>query len=101
MKKVIDNKQIYIIQIVFIFSFFGCKKWITVNPPDSFVTGSNVFNSDATAIATMTGMYSKMSTGGNFATGANSISVLSGLSADEFTLFEEALNSSPFYYKNA
>jgi hypothetical protein len=80
----------------------GCKKLVTVAPPVTSITDVNVFNTDATAASVLTGIYTNMSSG-SFATGVNgtSISLLCGLSADEFTLYNGTTNEELFYYTNA
>jgi starch-binding outer membrane protein, SusD/RagB family len=60
------------------FAFAGCKKFLEVKPPSTSINEQNVYKSDATAIAVLTGIYARY--------GMDGISVLSGLSADELTL---------------
>lgn len=65
----------------------GCKKLIEVHAPPTATTSDNVYQSDATAAAVLTGMYTQMSAGNfYFVTGSNSLSVEAGLAADELTL---------------
>ncbi len=80
---------------------FSCKKLVDIPPPPSGISGANVYSSDATALAAVTGMYASMSKQG-FATGLSSISYFSGLSADEFTLFSGFSNTTANYnyYRN-
>src|SRR5688572_8464626 len=63
----------------------GCKKFVDIAPPVTQLTEANVYASDATAIATITGIYSILSSsmiGGN-----DGFSIIGGVAADEFTLF--------------
>lgn len=80
----------------------GCKKLVEVEPPPGSLSENNVFNENTTAIAALNGIYTNMASGTGVFNGVNSISFLSGLSADEFTLFggitTDKLNA---YYKNA
>lgn len=84
---------------------FGCKKTLEVPPPISRITESNVYENDATAIAAVTGIYTKMSqaTGSGSAgfVGSYSITSLCGLSSDEFQIYD-AVNSTVLkdYYGN-
>jgi starch-binding outer membrane protein, SusD/RagB family len=92
--------------LVTLITVFGsCKKFVEVEAPFTSTNALNVYSTDATAIAVLTGIYgniSRSSPGGNFATGGNSISVLSGLSADELTLWSGNSNTTLIsYYKNA
>jgi hypothetical protein len=84
--------------------FNGCKKLVEVEPPVTSTTGSNVYTSDATAAAVLTGIYLKMSSN-SYATGASStsnhLSLLLGLSADELTLFDLNNTAKLAYYRNA
>ncbi|HVS97794.1 MAG TPA: RagB/SusD family nutrient uptake outer membrane protein [Puia sp.] len=79
----------------------GCKKLVSVPPPPTSITGENVFTSDATAIAVITGIYTKMSQG-SFACGATGISFLAGLSSDEYALWNgvTVVNQIAYYRNN-
>src|SRR5258705_7850399 len=83
----------------------GCKKLVDVGGPSTSLTGADVYTSDATAAAVLTGLYATMSSGGavgSFATGINSISVQAGLSADELTLWSGISNTTYVaQYQNA
>src|SRR5580658_10466131 len=83
----------------------GCKKLVEVPSPATAIAGSSVFNSDATAIATVTGIYTEMSSLNlTYAGSILSLSLYSGLSADELTLWsgEYALDlEAVAYYQNA
>jgi len=77
----------------------GCKKFIDIAPPVTQLTEGNVYASDATAIATITGIYSILSSsviGGN-----TGLSIKGGLAADEFTLFSGVTNKELIaHYQN-
>src|SRR5580704_17978239 len=82
----------------------SCKKLVEVPAPATALTSDNVYNNDATAAAVLTGIYteiaSESATGGE---GINSISLTSGLSADELTLYGGSANSNvvlPLFYQN-
>jgi starch-binding outer membrane protein, SusD/RagB family len=86
----------------------GCKKLVEPGPPESSITEENVFNTDMSAISVLTGIYAKMASAnggseeiGKFS-GPTGISFLSGLSADELTLYPQVTNARYIaYYKNA
>lgn len=84
----------------------GCKKLVDPGPPVTSITGSDVYSSDATTIAVLTGMYTQLSNNSGIAsivTGSASISLFAGLSADEFTLYSGVSTTDPkaYYYMNA
>ncbi len=81
----------------------GCKKLIEVDAPITGYSAANVYASDATAIAVLTGIYTKLGAtyGGSYFTGGKSISLFAGLSGDEFTLYSGVQNPTlNSYYKN-
>jgi len=43
----------------------NCKKFVDIPPPQTQLTSSNVFNSDATALAAQSAIYGKMTQGGD------------------------------------
>lgn len=80
----------------------GCKKFVDIESPVTALPSATVYNSDATAISAVTGLYTAMAVTNNFATGASSISFFCGLSADEFTLYSGASSATYLsYYRNA
>jgi hypothetical protein len=77
----------------------GCKKFVEIGPPVTQVTEGNVYASDVTAIATITGIYSNLSAG--IVSGNAGFSIKGGLAADEFTLFPGVTNEQLIaHYKN-
>jgi starch-binding outer membrane protein, SusD/RagB family len=62
----------------------NCKKFVTVNPPSNQIVSETVFTSDATAIATMNGVYSQMMNSQNQFTSCLT-SLYAGLYADELS----------------
>lgn len=92
------------IVVMFAFSTTGCKKILNVDPPASNVNEENVYRTDATATAVLTGIYAMISNGMSASsfTGSGAVSVLSGLSADELTLFSGVIDNRLIaYYRNA
>lgn len=82
----------------------NCKKFVTIPSPTNSLTTDNVFSTDPTAISVLTNIYGTMTIpgGGSLYTGISGLSVLSGCSADELTVFDVNNNPNdiPFYYKN-
>ncbi|MBV4359087.1 RagB/SusD family nutrient uptake outer membrane protein [Pinibacter aurantiacus] len=56
-------KPIIIFILVFVCSIGGCKKFVTIDPPDNQIVNPAPFTSDATATSTITGIYSEMMNG--------------------------------------
>jgi len=99
-----------ILSLAVLFSGFslmqtGCKKLVTVDSPSNGLTSENVYTNDATASAVLISRYAGI--GSNSPLGAfsiNSISLVSGLSADELTLYGGAANANSSlaqYYLNS
>ncbi len=81
----------------------SCKKFVDVAPPPTSTTADNVFTSDQTAIAVLTGIYGKLSNdnSASFTTNAvTGISLYGGLSADEITLFNLSNTLLTSFYRN-
>lgn len=76
----------------------GCQKLVQAPAPITSLNAENVYAGDATAIAVLTGIYTKMSSAG-ITSGPGATSVFCGLSADEYQLYNPASQSSyaPFY----
>jgi len=83
----------------------GCKKLVTVDSPSNGLTSENVYNNDATASAVLIGQYSGLgSNSPSRAFSINSLSLVSGLSADELTLYGGSANANTTlaqYYFNS
>lgn len=78
--------------------FSSCKK-IAFDPPSTKVTSSSVYDSDATAIAVLNGLYTTLSST-SFLNGST-VTLYAGLSADEFTLWSGANSYQIDYFKNS
>lgn len=80
----------------------SCKKMIVVNAPVTSTNAANVYKTDATATAVLTGIYSNMSKA-NLTSGITGLSLLASLSADELTLHNFTNQSALLkaYYTNA
>jgi hypothetical protein len=95
------NKYIVLISM-FSIGIAGCTKLVTTPAPYTSLNQPNVYTVDGSAIAVMTGLYTDLSLNGSSFTGSASVSLYSGLSADEFTLFNGIATNDPkyFYYTN-
>jgi hypothetical protein len=108
--RVIQNhKKLLLKSILIVICFFGtmtisCKKLVEVPPPVTELTSDNVYTNNATAAAVLTGIYTEMTEYSPLsAASLNSISLVSGLSADEFTLYGGSSNINTTlvqYYEN-
>lgn len=90
--------NIFLNILIFIISICstGCKKLISIDAPITSINGKNVYATDITAAAVMTGIYIKMTNtlrGGGLA----SLTLIPALSADELILFGGATNSNTDY----
>jgi len=82
----------------------GCKKFITVPAPITSTNAANVYSTDATAAAVMTGLYARMMNTPISQSGFTSISLFTALSADEMTVYNyntQITGQYPPYYLNA
>ncbi|PWG80822.1 RagB/SusD family nutrient uptake outer membrane protein [Pararcticibacter amylolyticus] len=79
----------------------GCRKFLEIDAPKTAITQANVYQSDQTASQVLTGIYaglsaSMQSLGASF----GSLFYVSGLSADEFTLYDQTDAGIQRYYQN-
>lgn len=88
---------------LFLFSFLvtvatsSCKKLVAAEAPKTSLTEANVFGTDVAAISVLTGLYYQINSNSLF-DGRNSISLMAGLSADEYTLFSGVSKTDTKYY---
>jgi starch-binding outer membrane protein, SusD/RagB family len=82
---------------------FSCKKLVEVDPPYTSVNAENIFSSEANSIALLTSVYGKMSQASILSGGITSVSVFTGLSSDELTLYSGAFSNKIYlgYYQNS
>lgn len=89
--------------VAIILSLGGCKKLIDVKAPVSNINADNVYTSDATAAAVLTGIYANLSKSNSseFQLGGfSSLSLFAALSSDELTLFNINNQTYSGYYSN-
>lgn len=69
-------------------AFFSCKKFVEIPPPDSQLSTNLVFSNDATATASLTGIYGQMLRGTGFYGNFPSFSINGGLLSDELINYQ-------------
>src|SRR5687767_14120369 len=84
--------------ILLMFVFTSCKKFIEVDPPITSTNSEIVYNDEALASAVLTGIYTNTSNRSLSLGGLLIMSSVSGLSADELTLFNLSNNDLLAYY---
>lgn len=96
----------FILPLLFIIlSLESCKKLIEIDSPFTSINEKNVYNTDATAAAVLTGIYAKWSSSNINGFTSNgvitNISLLAGLSSDEVTLFDISDGNLLAFYTNS
>lgn len=86
--------------ILCMFSTTSCKKLIDVDPPINQVIGNEIYNSNITAASVLTGIYTTMSNGSSFS-GYASVSLKTGLSADELVSTTDPTDLLSLLYRNS
>jgi len=87
--------------LIIVVNFTGCEKLVEAPAPVTSLSSANVYLTDASAIAAVTGIYSTISAGSAYSSSILGISSITGLSADELTLYSGA-STAPIslYYTN-
>lgn len=99
--KIIVHNSILFGLISIVFFQTSCKKLVEVNAPNTSITAKNVYTNNATAIAVITGLYSKISSNGLTGSDLTSIGLITGLSSDELSLYSGSTDSRlRLYYQN-
>jgi hypothetical protein len=79
----------------------SCKKLVEAKVPTDRLIGKDVFSTDATAIGLLNGIYARMNSNGEPFEGSSSISLFTGLSSDEYTLYNGITDKSRLdFYQN-
>ncbi len=77
---------------------YSCEQFLEIDPPATALTSNTVFSDDATANAALLGIYENMAHEGNgFTSGIASITLLTGLSSDEFLNYSTNANQAQFF----
>lgn len=99
MKVFLKNNEIHLtltIGLFVIIAISGCKKFIEVDPPVTSVNEGNVYEDDATAIAVLTGVWTKMS----YSRFTLDMTVYPELAADNLMLYDLNTASYTAYWQN-
>lgn len=78
----------------------GCKKVIDVGAPQTSLAATTVFNSDATAEASISGIFTYMANYARMYNGQNSVAIQEGLRADELQNFSSSTVGNTLFYTN-
>lgn len=79
----------------------GCKKLIEIPASVSNIDDKNVFSTDASAVGVLNGLYVNMSTTQLGFSGLGSVTVFTGLSADELNILNGFNGTANAYYSNS
>ncbi|MCW3118746.1 MAG: RagB/SusD family nutrient uptake outer membrane protein, partial [Chitinophagaceae bacterium] len=83
----------------------GCKKSVTVPPPNNALTSASVYQSNATAISAVDGIFEQMAAFPDFCgsatDGHETIGAIMGLSADELSVVTNGGIKLNFVYQDA
>ncbi|OKS88750.1 RagB/SusD family nutrient uptake outer membrane protein [Mucilaginibacter polytrichastri] len=106
MKRYNDIKTVKILiclaGLIMVAGISGCKKAIDIGAPTTLINTANVYTSDGTAEAAVSGLLSSLASSGHMYNGTGSISILQGLAADEFTFYAAPASSPPnLFYANS
>lgn len=89
--------KIYTLLLCAIIGFSSCEEFVTVEVPDSQLSGELVFEDVRTAEAVLVSIYTKMHNGVLVSGDANGLSVLLGNYTDELTCYATNLPELAFY----
>lgn len=87
MKTSIKIKQVFAFMLGFL--LISCEDFLEVEAPDHKIVSETVFNNDETALSAMRGIYNQLASVSFSSGGANSVTVLAGLSADNLSPIRE------------
>jgi len=91
-------KNVIIYSVVTILLNVSCKKLVEIDPPVTVLSSDVVFSNNASAAAVLTGVYDNMIYGSSkFSSGYYSLSLLAGLSADEFKKYSTDPTQEQFF----
>ena len=103
MKKIITQQGFALCFCVCILMLFNvsCKDFVNIEAPIGQIVDEKVYSNDESATAALRGIYSQMiSTNGFASGGANSVTMLAGLSADDFKNYSSMESSIQFSTNN-
>ncbi|PTT00025.1 RagB/SusD family nutrient uptake outer membrane protein [Pedobacter sp. HMWF019] len=94
--KVIFKKNNILYAALLFIPLIGCKKFVEIGAPVTSINSGNVYQTDFTAAAVLTGIYTDLSEGLS-GSGLASMTLLPALSSDELTLFGGVTSSAKLY----
>jgi len=95
-----NGYKIWAILFIVSVSNASCKKFVTVYTPVTSVGADNVYTTDATTAAVLTGIYTNISKADGSWSGITSLYLYASLSADELRLFDVSRTTYNPYYTN-
>ncbi len=103
MKNINYKYRINLFIIILLTGLVSCKKYVTVDPPYTQFSADNLFKSEEGALAAMHGVYNALAIPDGFATDQfASVTLMGGLSADEFSGLAYPQGSDPYnFFTNA
>jgi starch-binding outer membrane protein, SusD/RagB family len=101
--KISNIRQLGVISLfVLAIMLTSCTKFVELDAPPTLLSEANVYANDETATSVLTGIYTQMSTTSSNFTGIRGLSLLGGLSADEFKLSSNVTDLALItYFQNA
>lgn len=78
----------------------SCEKFVKNELPIDKIVADKIFTNDEMATSAMRGIYATLAAGGFASGGANSVTMLSGRSADEFTNYHSDMSRAQFSENN-
>ena len=99
--KEVIGRRFWFFLLILLVPQLGCKKLVQVAPPITSLNSGNVYTTDGTAIAVLTGIYAKMSNVpiAGFQS-LPSTTIACGLSADELSVYSLSTLPDNLYYTN-
>lgn len=90
-------KKLVLFFYILFYMLSGCKKLIEVPPPANSLSSENVYTTDATAASILTAIYAELSISSPVvSTDITGISLTSGLSCDELSIYGGSANANSF-----
>lgn len=94
-----NNHKLVTIVVLLAILFSGCKKFVSVSPPDTRLIAEAVYSTNSTAASSINGIYSTLIRN-SFGAATRGITAYVGLSADEFHLFPTSESLLNQFYLN-
>ncbi len=79
----------------------SCKKVIDVGQPKTLINTANIYLSNSTAEAVVSGLYANLASTGHMYNGSGSLTIQQGLAADELKDYSSSATGTTMFYINA